>query len=182
MLLKKLFAAALLLVVSTLWIPLTAASAANPKVAAWFTQYDNIRREAQMSDVERERSRALMAQGMMANFNSSPEAVQEKQAAASLLSKMVQRYTKASAEMAALPHLGETRKLHEGYSRYFENARSLFADYLKIQGNFMARDAGGNPILGSLAQRKSDLETLDAANKDLDARLRDKFGIAPYAY
>jgi hypothetical protein len=159
-----------------------AKSGSTAKVNTWFQRYDQIRREAQMSPSEKERSTSLMTAGIAASFMQSTDAAQDKAAANALLTKMVNRYVKASAQMAALPRLGETKKLYDGYSLYFHNAGALFADYLKLQNNLFARDANGNSLMGQLTRRKTDLEALDAVNKNLDARLRAKYGIAPYAY
>jgi hypothetical protein len=152
------------------------------KVSDWFQQYDQIRRQAQMSDSERERSRGLMAQGMAASFMQSANAAQDKAAASALLRRMVQRYQLASSQMSTLPRIPETKKLYDAYTQYFQEAGALFSDYLRVQNNLFATDGAGKGLVGQLAQRKSDLEMLDAANKDLDARLRDKFGVAAYAY
>lgn len=152
------------------------------KVAEWFQKYNEIRHRAQMSPQEKEHSGRLMTAGLAASVFRGPEADADKAASEALLKKMVARYTTAMAEMDALAAPAETKKLHLGYRQYFENARGLFSDYLKIQGNLFATDKDGNSIIGQLQQRKTALETLDAANKDLDAKLRTKYNIAPYPY
>ena len=83
-------------------------------VADWFQQYDQIRHQAQMSDAEREQSRALMGQGLAASFMQSANAASDKAAASALLGRMVQRYQRASAQMSALPRIPETKKLYDG--------------------------------------------------------------------
>jgi hypothetical protein len=135
-----------------------------------------------MSDAERERSRSLLTQGMAASILQSAGAAQDKAAAKALLNRMVGRYQKASSQIGELRAIPETKKLQEGYSRYFQTAEGLFSDYLKVQDNLFATDASGNGIVAGLAQRKADLESLDAANKELDAKLRAKYNVAPYAY
>jgi hypothetical protein len=152
------------------------------KVAEWFQKYDQIRRQAQMSPQEKERSGKLLTQGMVGSIFKSAETEGDRQAADALLKKMVALYTKAEAEMDQLAQLPETKKLHQGYKQYFNDAGCLFSDYLKIQGNLFATDSNGNSIIGQLQQRKAALEALDVANKELDARTREKFNIAPYAY
>jgi hypothetical protein len=159
-----------------------AASAANPKVADWFSKYSEIRHRAQMSPQEKEKSGQLMTQGLMSSVFQGPNAEADKEASQALLKKMVDRYTKAMTEMDALPAPAETKKLHLGYKQYFTDAKSIFSDYLKVQGNLFATDSNGNSILGQMTQRKAALETLDAANKDLDAKLRQKFSIPAYPW
>lgn len=151
-------------------------------VSEWFQKYDNIRHQAQMSPDEKERSQSLLTQGMAASLFKSAQGEQDKAAASALLRKMVDRYRKASAQMSELPELKETRQLDLGYTQYFKNAGDVFSDYLKIQGNLFATDSAGNSIVGQLQQRKADLETLDLANKEIDAKLRAKFHIAPYPW
>jgi hypothetical protein len=154
----------------------------SSRVSDWFQRYDQIRHEAQMSEAERERSRALMTNSIAASFLQSPSGAQDKAAASALLRKMVDRYHRALAQITDLPAISETKKLQQGYTLYFRNAGDLFGDYLKVQNSLLATDASGNPILGQLQQRKADLENLDFANKDLDAKLRTKFKVAPYAF
>lgn len=154
----------------------------SDKVAEWFSSYDRVRRKAQMSPQEKEKSGRLLSQGLAASVFKTADSEQEQLAASNLLRSMVDRYNKAQAEMGLLPQLGETKKLQQGYLQYFLDASSLFGDYLKIQGNLFATDSSGNSILGQLQQRKAALESLDVANKDLDAKLRTKFKISPYAY
>lgn len=152
------------------------------KVAEWFQKYDQVRRRAQMSPQEKERSGRLLTQGLAASVFKSADSEQDRLASEALLKKMVDRYVKAQADMDALTPPNETKKLHQGYTQYFRDAGSLFSDYLKIQGNLFATDSSGNSILGQLQARKAALEQLDVTNKDLDGKLREKFGIPPYAY
>lgn len=152
------------------------------RIDDWFSKYDQVRKEAQMSDAERDRSRQLMTQGLTANFIQTKDSAQDKAAANALLRRMIERYAKAAGQMAVLPQVVETKKLHQGYSQYFKNAGLLFSDYLKVQNNLFATDTGGAPLLGQMQQRKADLEALDLANKDLDSKMRGKFGIAAYPY
>ena len=167
---------------SGLLAPAFAKSDKQNRVGDWFQRYDQIRHEAQMSESERERSRVLMTNSIAASFMQSASGDQDKAAASSLLRKMVERYRRAISQISDLPSIPETKTLQQGYTQYFRNAGDLFGDYLKVQNSILATDANGNPILGQLQQRKSDLETLDGANKELDAKLRQKFKIGPYAF
>lgn len=162
--------------------PPAAKAQKGTKVAEWFSKYDLIRKRAQMSPAEKESSGRLLTQGIAASVFKTADSEQDQQAAKNLLKKMVDRYTKAQAEIDALQPISETKKLQQGYKKYFCDAQNLFADYLKIQGNLFATDASGNSILGQLQQRKGALEALDVVNKDLDAKLRDKYSIAAFPY
>jgi hypothetical protein len=155
---------------------------AQDKVADWFQKYDNIRHQAQMSPQEKERSQTLLTSGMAASLFKSEQGEKDKAAASALLRKMVDRYRKASSQIADLPEIAETRKLQRGYQQYFRNAGDLFSDYLKVQNNLFATDSNGNALAGQLQARKADLESLDVSNKDLDGKLRSKYKIAPYAW
>lgn len=159
----------------TLFMSTAAIAAANPKVGEWFTKYSDIRHRAQMTPQEKEKSGQLMAMGVLGSDA-------DKAASQALLKKMVERYTRALSEMDALTPLPETKKLHLGYKQYFGDARSIFSDYLKVQDNLFATDSNGNAIMGQMPQRKSALEALDVANKELDGQLRKKYGIPAYPY
>ena len=161
--------------------PAFARSDKQASVSSWFAQYDDVRHQAQMSQAEKERSQALMAAGLTSCFGSG-QAPQDKALVSLLLRRMVERYDRASTQMSALPKIAETRKLNDGYGQYFQQASGLFSDYLKVQNNLFATDASGNSLVGQLSQRKADLEALDAANKQMDARLRQKYNVAPYAF
>jgi hypothetical protein len=152
-----------------------AMAAGNPKVTDWFTKYSEIRHRAQMTPAEKEKSGQMMVQGVLGSD-------EDKAASQALLKKMVERYTKALSEMDALTPPAETKKLHLGYKQYFGDARSIFSDYLKVQGNLFATDSNGNSIMGQIQQRKAALEALDVTNKDLDAQLRKKYSIPAYPY
>lgn len=162
--------------------PAPSAGAKGNKVAEWFQQYNEIRHRAQMSPQEKERSGRLLTQGLAASVFKSADSEQDKAAAQALLKRMVDRYNKAQSEIDALQSINETKKLQIGYKQYFHDAGSLFSDYLKINGNLFATDESGNALLPQLQARKTALEQLDVTNKDLDAKLRDKYNIGPYPY
>ena len=159
---------------------------AKPQMAAstpasikqWFKSYDEIRRLAQMSPQERARADAMMSKGL-----SMIVPGEEKLATQELLNSLVQRYQTACDALKALPFLQATGDLHKGYFEYFNDARILFSDYLKVQSNIFAVDpSSGKPIASQLMSRKEDLEGLDARNKELDAKLRSQYLIPPYKY
>lgn len=147
------------------------------KIGQWFASYDQIRRTAQMSPQEKAYSDRVLS-SKLSMFIPGPE----KLAAQNLLGAMVARYDKASASLRALPSTPETLQLQKGYFQYFTTARSLFADYLKVQSNVLATDQAGNPIAATLLPRKQALEQLEGGVKQLDAQLRAQFGIRPYQY
>jgi len=156
-----------------------ATPAANPaRVRQWFTQYDQIRRQAQMSPAERQRSDYLLSRGMAILMPG-----EEKIAAREILIKLVNKYQVAKGAMQALPPIPETLNLHRGYYQYFNNAHQLFSDYLRVQDNLFVTDAStGKPVAGQLLQRKAMLEQLRQQIQGLDEQTRNQFGVPPYKY
>lgn len=153
--------------------------AVNPaRVRQWFSQYDQIRRQAQMNPAERQRSDYLLSRGM-AILMPGPE----KAAAREILLKLVNKYQVAKGAMQGLQPIPETINLHRGYYQYFNNAHQLFSDYLRVQDNLFVTDAStGKPVAGQLLQRKANLEQLRQQIQALDEQTRNQFGIPPYAY
>ncbi|HEY9870865.1 MAG TPA: hypothetical protein V6D08_16995 [Candidatus Obscuribacterales bacterium] len=152
---------------------------ANPaRVRDWFSRYDQIRRQAQMTPQERQRADTLLSRGM-AILMPGPD----KDDARQILTMLVNKYQTATQAMKQLPLIPETQDLHRGYYQYFNNARQLFTDYLRVQDNIFVTDAStGKPIAGQLLQRKAMLEQLNQQIQGLDAQLRSQLGIAPYRY
>lgn len=139
------------------------------RVIAWFTQYDRIRREAQMSRGEKLNAIKLWATSMHASASDTEEA-------RGLLTRMVNRYKRASAQMANLPVIPETQSLHAGYSAYFKRAHSDFARYLHVLDTQSTRAA-----LSQMEQGRAPLGEIDVRNKNLDRRLRSRYEIPEYA-
>jgi hypothetical protein len=154
------------------------AASTPASIKQWFKSYDEIRRQAQMSPAERARADAMMSKGL-----SMIVPGEEKVATQELLNSLVRRYQTACDALKALPFLQATGDLHKGYFEYFNDARVLFSDYLKVQSNIFAVDpVSGKPIASQLMSRKEDLEGLDTRNKELDAKLRLQYLIPPYKY
>ncbi len=143
----------------------------------WFAKYDDIRRQAQMNPTERQKADTMLAKGLSI-LVPGPEKAETQQ----LLQKLQGKNAIAADQMKKLNLYPETEQLHRGYYKYFTEASTLFADYLKVQDNLLATDASNTPIAGQLMNRKKQLEDLDSANKALDTKLRAKLGIAPYRY
>jgi hypothetical protein len=146
-------------------------------VAQWFAKYDAIRRAAQMTPQERQRADNLMSKGLSIVVPGPEKAITGQ-----LLVKLVNKNRFAADQMKGLPLYKETEQLHRGYYQYFATAQGLFADYLKVQGDILARDNNGAMIAGGLMNRKQSLAALDENNKELDAQLRQQFNIPPYRY
>jgi hypothetical protein len=146
-------------------------------IAQWFQNYDDIRRKAQMNPAEKAKADAMMSKAISMFIPGN-----DKIAAQKLLTSLVARYSQAVEDMKRLPLYPETEKLHRGYYQYFSNAKQLFSDYLTVQQNPLSTDNNGNPVAGSLMPRKQNLESLDQANKALDAQLRAQFNIPAYHY
>lgn len=146
----------------------SAESAVRQRVIAWFTAYDRIRREAQMTPDERHRAHALMSDVLTGNLS-------DKQAGRVLLAKMAGRYVRASAQLRALPMVPQTADLQKGYEKYFDTGRRVFDKYL----NALDSSAPQNALLEA-QQDKYQMGVLDITNKVLDRKLRKEFAIQPY--
>ena len=146
-------------------------------IGQWFQNYDEIRRKAQMNPTEKAKADGLMSKAISMFIPGNDKVEAQK-----LLQSLVARYNQAVEDMKRLPLYPETEKLHRGYYQYFTNAKQLFGDYLTVQQNPLATDSNGSPVAGSLMPRKQGLESLDQANKALDAQLRSQFNIPAYHY
>jgi hypothetical protein len=156
----------------------TGAAATSPAVLKdWFSKYDEIRREAQMNPVDKQKADSMLSKGL-AMFVPGPEKIEIQ----ALLQKLQQKNSIAAEKLKKLNLYPETKALHFGYYQYFNDSQTLFGDYLKVQDNLMAKDAQGNSVMGQLMGRKAALEQLDVKNKALDEQLRKQFGIADYRY
>ncbi len=150
----------------------------NPnELRRWFSRYDAVRRDAQMTPQERKKADGLLSKGLSIFVPG-----EEKVTTQALLSKLVSKYNTACEQMKQLELYPETKQLHLGYYRYFNDARGLFSDYIKVQENPLVKDQTGAVLAGGLLQRKQNLEFLDQNNKTLDQQLRNQFGVAPYQY
>lgn len=143
----------------------------------WFTAYDQIRRQAQMTPSERQQADGLLAMGFSCLVPGD-----QKNQAQMLLTRLVNRYVQAQQQMKQLPVIAETQALHQGYYQYFATAGQLFSDYLKVQDDIFAQDGAGTPIATKLMERKQGLETLNQSIQGLDGQLRAKHGVAAYHY
>ena len=147
-------------------------------IAQWFHNYDQIRHQAQMSPGERQRADALLSRGFSILMPGD-----EKEATRRLLESMVMRYQKACQQLRQLPQLSQTTTLHHAYYNYFATASQLFSDYVRVQDNLLTPDAStGQPLATSLIQRKQNLEVVEHNCKQMDAQVRQQFGIAPYPW
>jgi hypothetical protein len=144
----------------------------------WFDRYDQVRHQAQMSPLERNRADNLLSQGLAVFVPG-----EEKTAAQKLLRGLVIKYQVAVNDMKQLPLYPETEQLHRGYYQYFSDARALFSDYLRVQDNIMVKDERtGKSLMSELMLRKANLEALEHQVKEIDQALRGQLGIGPYRY
>ncbi len=134
----------------------------NAAVTAWFKEYDQTRRNAEMT--RKDKYQALYLGMNKPDKNN-----------AALASKMMGKYTTAVAAMKQLQSTPETHALQEGYTEYFSSARQLFADYLEAQIAVPFTNK-------ALIPAKKKLEVLDKANKRLDAQLRKKYKIPKHKH
>jgi len=137
-------------------------------VRDWFSQYDQIRRNAKMSFREKLQSRKMLALAM------SPFLI-PIEGSEQLIKKMSSRYAEAIESLKNLPALPATEKLRVGYLKYFTEAKQLFIDTSKVP-----TDDSRRSYLSELLERKKSLEDLDHDNKALDADLRKQFSIPPF--
>jgi hypothetical protein len=144
-------------------------------ISDWFNRYDGIRRGAQMAPAERAKADAAMAKGLMV----APE---DKPVVQAFLKKLISKDSTAAEQLKGLPLYPETEQLHKGYYQYFTQAAKSFGESIAVQNNMFAVDEKGESVAKNLILHKQELETLDRNNKDLDARLRQQFNIAPYHY
>jgi hypothetical protein len=147
----------------------------SQQLRQWFSSYDMVRKQAQMTPVEKDRADNLLSQGLSV-FVPGPNKTQAQK----LLTGLVEKYQVAIGRMKAMPLYPETEKLHRGYYQYFSDAKTLFSDYLRVQDNLMVKDENGKGIMPQLMARKANLESLEMQIKQLDSELRGQFGIAPY--
>lgn len=154
-----------------------ARNTSSQQLRQWFSTYDTVRKQAQMSPTEKDRADNLLSQGLSV-FVPGPNKMQAQK----LLTGLVDKYQVAINRMKAMPLYPETEKLHRGYYQYFSDAKTLFSDYLRVQDNLMVKDEHGKGIMPQLMARKANLESLEMQIKQLDSQLRGQFGIAPYRY
>jgi hypothetical protein len=133
------------------------ASTDTPAISDWFDKYSQIRREAKMSASDKALAFRLRS-------------LKPDKTAASVACRMIEKYTKASAQMRDMQPPAETKALHDGYLQYFTTARELFQDYVDAQNTVPFPQE-------ALVQRKQALTELDRKNKALDAELRKQYGI-----
>ncbi len=162
---------------SNIAAPSSGGAATNPaQIKQWFSRYDVVRKQAQMSPSEKEQADNLLSQGLSV-FVPGPNKTQAQK----LLTGLVSKYQVAGNQMKALALYPETSQLHRGYYQYFTDARALFSDYLRVQDNLMVKDERtGKSIMPQLMARKASLEALEQQVKQLDGELRAQFGVAPY--
>jgi hypothetical protein len=155
-----------------------AAASVNMPIGQWFSHYDQIRHQAQMSPAERQHADQLMSRGLSILVPGD-----EKQATKNLLNSLVARYQRACQELRALPQINQTANLHQSYFQYFAAAGQLFGDYVRVQDNIFVSDPStGKPLAAGLLQRKQMLEALEHQCKQLDAQTRAQYGMPPYPW
>lgn len=141
----------------------------NQSVVTWFTKYDQVRREAQMTRSEKADAVRLWASSYVQTTDRDDEV------ARAILTRMVVRYDRAAKQLAALPQIPETKVLHKGYLEYFQRAHANFRGYVETLDKKSPRAAFAQMDLG-----RQPLALFDAGNKSLDRQLRTKYNIAEF--
>lgn len=136
------------------------------RVVAWFTEYDDIRRDAQMSPAEKAGAIKMWA----TSFVSAGPA--ETSDARILLSRMVQRYDQAGKRLSALPEIPETKSLQRGYLTFFHMAKGNFQRYLNTLNTGSLKATVAQTQAG-----KQELSVVDVRNKSLDRKIRERYHI-----
>jgi len=137
--------------------------ASQPSLREWFEQYDQIRRDAEMTWGEKFQSRGVLERGV-----DSPNRFFGKNNRA-LVDRLLSKYRTAVSAMNKLPILPETKELQEGYTQYFTVMQQLFLDSLAKETDSERKEC--------LLSAKITIEELDRKNKKLDEDLRKKNGI-----
>jgi hypothetical protein len=147
----------------------TSAPSTDEQVRDWFSQYDQVRKNAKMTFKEKLQSKRLIA------FAFSPFRVPVSESD-QLVKKMATKYAEALESLEKLAIVQQTERLRAGYMKYFRDARQLFLDTCKIPtGDSEQRQK----FVDDLVARKKKLEELDQKNKALDSELRSQFSIPP---
>ena len=132
-------------------------------IGEWFSRYDQIRRDAELTLGEKLQCRGLLERGLSGEIKPGGRS-------AALVEKMIAKYGAAASRMQALPTVLQTSELQSGYAQYFSQVHQLFQDCLKSPE---ASDGAGQ----ALPVRRKELEELDKKNKSLDEVLRKEFSI-----
>jgi hypothetical protein len=132
-------------------------------IGEWFSRYDQIRRDAELTLGEKLQCRGLLERGMQGEIKPGGRS-------AALAEKMIAKYGAAASRMQDLPTVMQTSELQSGYAQYFNQVHQLFQDCLK--------SPEATAVTGqALPERRKELEELDKKNKSLDEVLRKEFGI-----
>ena len=140
------------------------------RVVAWFTKYDEIRHQAQMSIQEKVHAHKLIEGAFVADG-------EERIQAEAILSNMINRYAVAANQMAGLPSLPETAELQKEYQDYFIAGRDLFTKYLQA-----VKDNKHASFEEELKVGRRQLGIMDVSHKILDRKLRNRYDIASYRW
>ncbi len=139
------------------------------RVVAWFTQYDQIRRDAHMTRAEKSDAIRLWASSYVQRND------RDSQDARAIFSRMVVRYDSATKHLTALSQIPETQSLQKGYLEYFRRAHANFRRYVET----LNKQSTG-VALAQMHEGRQQLSALDARNKSLDRQLRLKHNIPEF--
>lgn len=132
------------------------------QVVEWFKEYDQIRRDAEMSLADKFQA-MLLTTGSPGKRN------------VALSTRMAEKYRTALAEIRRMESLPETRELQEGYTEYFSKAYALLQEHLDGQDPGALNNK-------NFIQMKEQLESLDSKNKKMDDDLRKEYGIPKHRH
>jgi hypothetical protein len=140
------------------------------RIITWFSSYDDIRHQAQMTPEEKKAMHKLMSEGENADAS-------QKSQARVILNRMIERYSTAIGRMQNLPAVPETAQLQTAYLNYFKTGRDFFSKYLSD-----INDGKSVSIEESLKEGRAKLGIMDVGQKMLDRKLRRQNKIQPYLW
>lgn len=139
------------------------------EIHSWFHQYDEIRRSAELTTVEKFEMNRTLSKGLHPIVDEG-----ERSKSHELVSRTAASYAAAVVALKKLPPVAETKQLQTGYIQFFGDAEKVLQKFLNDQQN---RPYTSLKEDFELVQQKKALDTLDRENKSIDHALREKYGI-----
>lgn len=143
------------------------------QVQAWFSQYDQIRREAEMTMQQK-----FQAHSLFSKVAEGKKDALQNEKSEEFAQTMMDTYAGAASKIRNLPELAATVELQHGYEDFFMRSSKLFK-------NFISAKKKGNEKIASKEEvqaKREELITLDKKIKALDAKLRLKFGVKAHKH
>jgi hypothetical protein len=146
-------------------------SDSRDQVHAWFKQYDQIRRDAEMTLQEK-----FQVHSLFAKLGDDKKSSSEK--SEDLAKRMMDRYAEAAKKIHDLPELAATAELKKGYEEFFTRSSQLFQDYMSTNKKGNEK----NVTKEEVGAKKEELTAFDKKIKSIDAGLRTKYGVRAHRH